>query len=192
MQWREICLNIFGVPLTTWNYDYFHAIGSVFERVALIDYSRFDIAKIMLIIIYLFRINCKLWLNIKDQKLISLSFTPAQEPFSLPLPWKLKIHHYSIIATQPPNQKFWHLDGSLFSWKFPSTKTKIISPVKTTPNQAHPINLCSAQNKISCHLKNLPLTNNHISMTNSLGPLSRPNNSTSISSLNWGPLFPPI
>lgn len=32
-QWRAISLNVYGVPLTTWNYDNFHEIGSVFGRV---------------------------------------------------------------------------------------------------------------------------------------------------------------
>lgn len=32
-QWRAISLNVYGVPLTTWNYDNFHEIGRVFGRV---------------------------------------------------------------------------------------------------------------------------------------------------------------
>lgn len=63
-QWREVILHVYGVPLTAWNYDNFHEIGSVFGRVLSIDYSQFDKSKILMITDCLFRINCKLWLDI--------------------------------------------------------------------------------------------------------------------------------
>ena len=77
-RWREISLNIVGVPLSAWNYDNFHKIGSVFGRVISMDYSSFVFAKAIIITDCLFNINCKMWLSIDDQKFPIFIFEPAK------------------------------------------------------------------------------------------------------------------
>lgn len=63
-QWRETWIKIYGVPISAWNYENFHKIGSVYGRVLTVEYSNFDCATVLVITDCLFKINCKLHLEL--------------------------------------------------------------------------------------------------------------------------------
>lgn len=65
-KWRNVSISIHGVPFMAWNYENFHKIGSVFGRVVSVEYANLDGAKVSLISDCLFKINCKMWLQIGE------------------------------------------------------------------------------------------------------------------------------
>ena len=67
-KWKETRIRIYGVPLKSWSYENFYNIGSIFGRVLSVEYSNFNVAKILLLTDCLFTINCKLILDIDGKK----------------------------------------------------------------------------------------------------------------------------
>lgn len=63
-KWRETWITIYGVPLNAWSHDTFFKIGCVFGKILSINYSNFEFTKILISIDCLFKINCKMALNV--------------------------------------------------------------------------------------------------------------------------------
>lgn len=66
--WREVWINVYGVPLFAWGYENFRNIGSIFGRVISVNYKDFECANIMIYTDCLFDINCKISMEIEDVK----------------------------------------------------------------------------------------------------------------------------
>lgn len=68
-KWREIWLNVYRVPIDAWTYYNFHMIVCVFGKVISIDHSSFGHAKFIVHTYHLFKINCKMGLDVEEVRL---------------------------------------------------------------------------------------------------------------------------
>lgn len=83
--WRETWITIYGVPLHAWSYDNFYKIGCIFEKVLSVNQQQFEYTKILISTDCLFKINCKMALDMEGDK--------------------SKIHIWESPLSGPENQK---------------------------------------------------------------------------------------
>lgn len=141
-QWREITLNIYGVPLTAWNYENFHNIGSIFGRVLSVEYSNFDKGRILLITDCLFKVNCRLWIKIGDDKYPIFVYESEH-------PQKLTIHEPPSHPNSPSSspscmnenvQSKKESDDEARGFQTPPTRVQTVTSIPTQKTSKKPSN----------------------------------------------------